>query len=358
MTKGIPVLHYGDHDSLPLYIAMYRTLEDGKVLTKIKSEFMYVDPDYKPPQYRVDSETLKRLNTDPKFAITVVDSLNSHLSKYLYYVQFKDDSSGKLIRCLHDHIELVSALCDARFTIDPTELWQTFDGVFGFQSIHSDYRAEESKVGQIWEKYANRLREYYEEEFSKHLMNSRHLFSRIIKQIQLKSDSWSQLTPFILQGKTKVVPSEVSVFYSYSHKDEELRVQLQNHLSILRRKKIISEWNDRCISAGREWEGQIDSNLRSAQVILLLISADFLASDYCYDIETKFALDRHESGDARVIPIILRACDWKYAPFGKLQALPKDAVPVTSWNNLDEAFNDIAAKLGAVIRNMRIGVED
>lgn len=358
MTIGVPVLHYGDHDSLPLYIAMYRTLEEGKVLTKIRSEFIFIDPEYTPPRNRVDSDTLQKLNADYRYAIQVVDSLNSHLSKYLYFVQFKDDASGTLIRCLHDHIELVSALCDARFTIDPTELWQTFDGVFGFQSIHSDYRAEESKTGQIWEKYANRLREYYEDNFSKHLMNSRHLISRIIKQIQLKSDSWSQFTPFKLQGKTKTVPSEVSVFYSYSHKDEELRIQLQNHLSILRRKNIISEWNDRCITAGGEWEGQIDSNLRSAQVILLLISADFLASDYCYDVETKLAIDRHDAGEARVIPIILRACDWNDAPFGKLQALPKDARAVTSWVNIDEAFNDIASSISSVIHKMRIGVED
>ncbi len=98
-------------------------------------------------------------------------------------------------------------------------------------------------------------------------------------------------------------------------------------------------------SAGREWEGQIDSNLVDAKIILLLISADFLASDYCYDIEMKKALELHDSGAARVIPVILRACDWHQSPFGKLQAVPRDGEAITSWNNIDEAFTDVAKRI-------------
>ncbi len=137
-------------------------------------------------------------------------------------------------------------------------------------------------------------------------------------------------------------PNAVEVFYSYSHKDEELRDQLENHLAMLKRDGVIEGWHDRRISAGREWEGQIDAYLNSADIILLLVSSDFLASDYCYDVEVKRAMERHEAGEARVIPVILRSCDWASAPFAKLQALPKDAKPVKKWGDPDDAFVDIA----------------
>jgi hypothetical protein len=134
----------------------------------------------------------------------------------------------------------------------------------------------------------------------------------------------------------------MTVFYSYSHKDEALRERLETHLKLLKRQGIIQDWHDRRISAGTEWEGQIDQYLESAHIILLLISADFLASDYCYDKEMQRALARHEAGEARVIPIILRSVDLAGAPFGKLQALPKDAKPVDTWPNQDAAFTDVA----------------
>jgi tetratricopeptide (TPR) repeat protein len=137
-------------------------------------------------------------------------------------------------------------------------------------------------------------------------------------------------------------PKPLELFYSYSHKDEELRDQLENHLSMLKREGVISAWHDRRISAGQEWDGEIDEHLTSAAIILLLVSSDFLASNYCYDNEVKRAMERHEAHEARVIPVILRPCDWHSAPFGKVQALPKDAKPVTRWADRDEAFLDIA----------------
>lgn len=133
----------------------------------------------------------------------------------------------------------------------------------------------------------------------------------------------------------------IELFYSYSHKDEEARNELEKHLSILNRQGVISEWHDRKISAGTEWAEQIDTHLENATIILLLVSSDFLASDYCYDKELKVALERHEKGEARVIPIIIRSVDWNGSPFGKLQALPTDAKPVTSWDDPDEAFTNI-----------------
>ncbi|HEY9648687.1 MAG TPA: TIR domain-containing protein [Chroococcidiopsis sp.] len=133
----------------------------------------------------------------------------------------------------------------------------------------------------------------------------------------------------------------IELFFSYSHRDEDLRDEMAKHLSILKRQGVISTWHDRSIDAGTEWAQEIDSHLNSAQVILLLISPDFIASDYCFDIEMGRAMERHEAGEACVIPVILRPVDWSGAPFSKLQAYPKNAKPVTTWANQDEAFLNV-----------------
>lgn len=149
-------------------------------------------------------------------------------------------------------------------------------------------------------------------------------------------------------------PAEpIEVFFSYSHKDEALRDELEKHLTILKRQGVITAWHDRGIVAGEEWEGEIDEHLNSALVILLLVSADFLASNYCYEIEMMRAMERHEAGEARVIPVILRPCAWKGADFGKLQALPKDAKPVASWSNQDEAFLDVEQGIRKAVEELR-----
>jgi hypothetical protein len=139
----------------------------------------------------------------------------------------------------------------------------------------------------------------------------------------------------------------LKLFYSYSTKDEELRDQLETHLSMLRRQGIIEEWHFRKIVAGRNFDDDIDKNLDAADIILLLVSADFLDSEYCWNREVKRALERQSLGDVRVIPIIVRPCDWSGAPFANLEALPRDAKAVTSWSNRDEAWTDVAKGLRA-----------
>ena len=150
----------------------------------------------------------------------------------------------------------------------------------------------------------------------------------------------------------------IEVFFSYSHRDEKLRDKLAPHLSMLQREGVISAWHDRKIGAGTEWAKAIDDNLNAAGIILLLISADFLGSDYCYDLEMKRAMERHEAGEARVIPIILKPVDWSSAPFSKLQAFPKDAKPVTTWSNRDAAFVDIAKGIRGAAESMAAVVRD
>jgi len=147
----------------------------------------------------------------------------------------------------------------------------------------------------------------------------------------------------------------VEVLISYSHRDDKLREALETHLSLLRRQGFISVWQDRRISAGAEWKEQINAHLDSAQVILLLVSPDFLASDYCYEVEVKRAIERHDVGTARVIPVILRSVDWHDAPFGKLQALPKDGKPILRWSDRDEAFRTVVAGIRGAVQELRAG---
>jgi TIR domain-containing protein len=136
-----------------------------------------------------------------------------------------------------------------------------------------------------------------------------------------------------------------TVLFSYSHKDESLRNRLETHLSLMKREGAIDIWHDRRLVAGDEFDGRIGEELERADIILLLVSPDFIASNYCFDVEMKRAMERHESGAARVIPVILRPCDWHSAPFGKLLAAPKDGKPVVSWPDLDEAFLDVVREI-------------
>lgn len=145
----------------------------------------------------------------------------------------------------------------------------------------------------------------------------------------------------------------IEVFISYSHRDDDLRQELDIHLANLKRQKKIAAWHDRAIEAGEEWEAQIKRNLESAQIILLLISPLFMASDYCYDIEMQRAIERHNAGTARVIPIILRPCDWRGSPFSKLQILPKDAKPVTQWSDRDAAFLNVVEGLRQALNSVK-----
>jgi NB-ARC domain/TIR domain/APAF-1 helical domain len=144
----------------------------------------------------------------------------------------------------------------------------------------------------------------------------------------------------------------LNVFYSYAHEDEPWRRELEKHLSILKRQGLITGWYDGEISAGAEWEGEIHAHLEAAQLILLLVSPDFLASDYCYSIEMTRAIVRHEAGEVRVIPIILRPCDWNNTRLRNLQALPQDAKPVTRWSNRDQAFLNITEGIRRVVHDL------
>ena len=142
----------------------------------------------------------------------------------------------------------------------------------------------------------------------------------------------------------------MKLFFSYSHKDEPIRNELETHLSTLKRNGLIEAWHDRRIPAGGEFARSIDDNLEAADIILLLISPHFIESDYCYEIEMIRAMEKHESGEAKVIPVIVEHCQWHDCPFGKLNALPTDGKPITKYPNPHEALSEIAGEISKLAK--------
>nr|VFK30674.1 MAG: TIR domain-containing protein [Candidatus Kentron sp. MB]VFK34245.1 MAG: TIR domain-containing protein [Candidatus Kentron sp. MB]VFK76609.1 MAG: TIR domain-containing protein [Candidatus Kentron sp. MB] len=148
-----------------------------------------------------------------------------------------------------------------------------------------------------------------------------------------------------------------NIFFSYSHKDEGLRNELEVHLAMLKRQGLIRAWHDRRIGAGKDVHSNISDELESADIILLLVSASFLASDYCYDREMTRALEKDKQRTARVIPVILHPCDWHSAPFGSLRATPPDGKPVSMFANQDEALTQVVKDIRAAVEELGISLK-
>lgn len=152
----------------------------------------------------------------------------------------------------------------------------------------------------------------------------------------------------------KVMASPLKLFISYSHLDEIYRNELLKQLRPLERQKLITIWSDVEITPGEEWELAIRSKLNDADIVVLLISSDFLASDFCTSVELKTALKRHAFGRARVVPIVVRDCDWQSAPFAKLQVLPERGKPITSWATADSAWRNVTQQLRALLEKLSV----
>jgi TIR domain len=146
----------------------------------------------------------------------------------------------------------------------------------------------------------------------------------------------------------------ITIFFCYARKDEALLIELKHHLRSLQWDGLIEIWYDRDISAGTEWEKEISTYLNTAQIVLLLVSPDFMNSDYCCSVEMKRAVERHEQKEARVIPVILEHVFWQIDPLNKLQALPTDAKPVMSrsWHNMNEALFNITEGIRKVVKEL------
>lgn len=154
----------------------------------------------------------------------------------------------------------------------------------------------------------------------------------------------------LLKRMRKSFNKGVSLFISYSHKDKAYLEEFKDHLKALERIGLVTSWHDRLIRAGSEWEGEIDDKIEQSDVILLLISSSFVNSKYCFDIELERALTRHANRSALVVPILIRPVAWQELPFAKLQSLPTDGRPVSTWQDKDLAWVDITERLKIAIK--------
>jgi TIR domain len=148
-----------------------------------------------------------------------------------------------------------------------------------------------------------------------------------------------------------------NVFYSYAHDDEVYRERLVTALAPLRQAKFIAEWHDRKIEPGADWNAEIASQADSADLFLVLLSPEFLASDYCQGVEMERAFARVKKGTAKVLPILLRPCLWEVSTFSAIQMIPRDANAITSWPSIDEAYRAVAKEIHAIVSAPRPQIE-
>lgn len=165
-----------------------------------------------------------------------------------------------------------------------------------------------------------------------------------VKEIRIKISN--------IKNTPTIKEENLTVFISYSHEDESFRKDLEKHLKILKRSGVIKVWNDRKIMPGLDWDNEISNNIEGADVILLLISPDFIASDYCWGKEVKTAIEKHNCQESIVIPISLRPSSISKTPIGKIQGLPKDMKPITLWENRDLAWTHIVDNLESLFLDL------
>ena len=149
------------------------------------------------------------------------------------------------------------------------------------------------------------------------------------------------------------MPEPLHLFYSHNYGDEALRKVLDQHLKALERVGEIRCWSGREITASADWEKEVRRHLEEADIILLLISANFLGSDYCCEVEMRRALERHDRGEARVVPVILSPVDWMHLPAQRIQALPENGKPITTWPDTDQAYMSVAKGIRKLVRELR-----
>lgn len=127
------------------------------------------------------------------------------------------------------------------------------------------------------------------------------------------------------------------VFISYSQHDEPMMRQLVAHLSMLE----ADLWPDRMLVGGERWAETLDDRLNTAEIVLLLVSHNFLSSNFCMKVELTRALERERKGETKIIPVIISDCDWENAPFNQFQILPTNRKAIESWEKQNEAFKDV-----------------
>ncbi len=252
-----------------------------------------------------------------------------------------------------------------RAQLPSPENWQHFQQWWQAQGqpwleCRQQMMIELRNIGHDWqfsEQQKQQLQRYYDaNHFLVKLMQiegavSEDVRAEIEDTLLLPWDELQRRQPDVYRQPQSTSPSPVRVFIAYSHEDEDLREELDRHLANLKRQDKIQAWHRGAIEAGAEWDAAIKQQLETAQIILLLISAHFIASNDCYDLLQQ-ALQRHSAGTARVIPVILKPTDLRGSPFSHLSSLPTDGRPITLWHNRDEAFLNVVDGIRGAIESL------
>lgn len=153
----------------------------------------------------------------------------------------------------------------------------------------------------------------------------------------------------------------VKIFYSYAHEDEVLRDKLSTYLGVLRQNNKIEEWHDRKIKPGIDFNTEISGKLETADVILFLISEDFLNSDYCFGIEVNKAFELQKTQSVEIIPILLKPCLFEESRFSQLQIIPRDAKPITTSDSKEDTWTTVAREIRDIVNTVsekKVAIQD
>lgn len=346
-----PIFTKGSFRSLPLYALEGRAVGD---IPKFKSGTVRIflrDPEY---GCKIDGDPaviVKDVVNKPEIGIRIAKTWLSHVHLFSYFIQFAEDQTQEKLHDLSRHTEIVSLISDCLLAIDTTVLWKVFDSLLKIELAYSKHRNDDERDVH-YEQHLKAL-ELARGEYESHSLESH----RVIERVQRTLEAWKSLRGGAIVAERRAEPHKPGLkgaiaFVSYAHQDDQYRIELEKHLSTLRHDGAIETWSDKCIVAGQEWEKEIFDALEKSDLVLLLISPDFLNSDFCFRREFQRALERHRNGTSVVVPIILRHCDWKSTPVVQFQALPTGARPIKSWDDPDEAFNDVVQGLRSVLSRL------
>lgn len=178
----------------------------------------------------------------------------------------------------------------------------------------------------------------------------------IKKRIRPFKENKREMSKFLVEYEKDDIEKrknkKIKVFLSYSHKDIKYKQELDKHLTPLKTSERIETWNDEELKVGSEFNQEIKERLESYDIIVLLISSDFLSSDYCRDIEMENAIKRAKAQQCHIVPVIVRPCMWKETPIKEFLALPKEGKPINKYKEKDDAYLEVASGIKKIVEDI------
>jgi hypothetical protein len=381
--KDTFVFRDDDFTSLPFFFHFVRPIETIPAYSQGSCRIFLFDPHYETEICGDSSAIAMEVAMNPAKGFEIATQWLKHASSFAYYIQFEFDQSRRKPTQLDLHTTLLSVVSDALLSIDSAALWKVFDSLLRIESLFQEYRLDDNRTSR-YSDYRTRLSQV-QEQWGEAWLESH----RVIERIKRALKAWESLrgagsampssTPptesvpleparqsstlsveapaghdsELQQYTSRTRPHSVSVFVSYAHEDDRYREALHKHCAILRREGSLTEWYDKMIVAGEEWEQVIIDQLNRCDMMFVLVSPAFLNSDFCMTKEFATALQRYRDGLLEIVAIIVHPCDWMATEIAKFQALPSGARPISKWRSRDEALNNVVQGIRATLKAMR-----